>query len=104
MEKENASLVDRPDSIAAGKIMSGDKRILLIGQGERFRKLRKCVHLLLTLLVVLFPSFHRALQSQLHIKVVEAYEPIQTKSAKTVILDILSEPELHQQHVKRYAA
>ena len=41
MEKENAALVDRPDSIAAGKVMSGDKRILLIGQGERFRKLRK---------------------------------------------------------------
>ena len=41
MEKENAALVDRPDSISAGKVMSGDKRILLIGQGERFRKLRK---------------------------------------------------------------
>ena len=41
MEKENAYLVDRPRNIAAGEIMSGDKRILLIRHGERFRKLRK---------------------------------------------------------------
>ena len=41
MEKENASLTDRPRSIAAGEVMSGDKRILMVGHGERYRKLRK---------------------------------------------------------------
>ena len=41
MEKENASLVDRPRAIAAGEILSGDMRILLLGRGERWRKLRK---------------------------------------------------------------
>ncbi|KAH8113419.1 cytochrome P450 [Phellopilus nigrolimitatus] len=86
LEKENASLVDRPRSISAGETMSGDKRILLIGQGERFRKLRK------------------ALQSQMHVKVVEAYEPIQARAAKNVILDIINKPDLHLNHSKRYAA
>ena len=47
MEKENASLVDRPRAIAAGEILSGDKRILLVGQGERWRKLRKYVFFVL---------------------------------------------------------
>lgn len=41
MEKENAFLVDRPPSIAVGEIGSGGMRLVLMGQGERFRKLRK---------------------------------------------------------------
>ena len=41
MEKQNSALVDRPRSIAAGEIVSGDKRTLLVGQGERLKKLRK---------------------------------------------------------------
>ena len=47
MEKENAFLADRPRSIAAGEILSGGKRILLTGSGDKFRRLRKCVALLL---------------------------------------------------------
>lgn len=86
MEKENAYLVDRPRVIAAGEVMSGDKRILLVRHGERFRKLRK------------------ALQSQMHLKVVEAYEPIQARNARNVILDILEKPDRHIEHTKRYAA
>lgn len=43
MEKENALLVDRPRTIATGEIMSGGMRTVLVGQGERFRKFRKCV-------------------------------------------------------------
>ena len=46
MEKENASLVDRPRVISAGETMSADKRILLVRSGERFRKLRKYVYAL----------------------------------------------------------
>ncbi|PAV20692.1 cytochrome P450 [Pyrrhoderma noxium] len=86
MEKENAYLVDRPRNIAAGEILSGDKRILLIRHGERFRKLRK------------------ALQSQLHSKIVEVYEPIQAHNAKNLILDVLDNPDAHLDHAKRYAA
>lgn len=86
LEKENASLNDRPRSIAAGKVLSGDKRILLVGQGMRFQKLRK------------------ALQSQLNIKIIESYEPVQERAAKNVVLDILENPEQHQSAAKRYAA
>ena len=41
MQKHGGELVDRPMSLAAGEIMSGGKRVLLIGAGERLRKLRK---------------------------------------------------------------
>lgn len=41
MQKNGAELADRPLSIAAGEIMSGGKRTLLVGAGERLRKLRK---------------------------------------------------------------
>ncbi|KAL5527311.1 hypothetical protein ACEPAG_6102 [Sanghuangporus baumii] len=86
MEKQGAFLVDRPRSIAAGEILSGDKRILIVRHGDRFRKLRK------------------ALQSQLHIKIAEGYEPVQARNARNVILDILDRPERHIEHSKRYAA
>lgn len=66
--------------------MSGDKRILLIGQGKRFQKLRK------------------ALQSQLNVKIVETYEPVQEKAARNLLLDILNNPEQHQNAALRYAA
>lgn len=43
MEKEGSSLVDRPRSISAGDTLSGGMRILLVGAGSQFRKLRRCV-------------------------------------------------------------
>lgn len=41
MEKEGVSSADRPQNIAASDILSGGKRLLLLGVGERFRMLRK---------------------------------------------------------------
>lgn len=41
MQKHGTELADRPLSIAAGEIMSGGKRTLLVGAGERLRKLRR---------------------------------------------------------------
>lgn len=41
MEKEGASLVDRPLSISAGETLSGGMRVLLTPAGERFRKCRR---------------------------------------------------------------
>jgi hypothetical protein len=41
MQKHGADLVDRPPNIAAGEIMSGGMRTLLVGAGERIKKLRK---------------------------------------------------------------
>ncbi len=41
MEKEGASLVDRPRSIAAGDTLSGGMRVLLTPAGQRLKRLRK---------------------------------------------------------------
>ena len=41
MEKENAYTSDRPRNITAGEILSGNMRLLLVGHGDRFRRLRK---------------------------------------------------------------
>ncbi|TFK53064.1 cytochrome P450 [Heliocybe sulcata] len=86
LEKEGANTADRPRSIAAGETLSGGMRILLTGVGERLKKLR------------------RALHSQLQLKVVDTYEPIQMANAKNMLLDILQDPSHHQAHAKRYAA
>jgi hypothetical protein len=44
MEKEGSALADRPPMIAADELLSGGKRITLMGSGERFRRLRKAIH------------------------------------------------------------
>lgn len=41
MEKQGASVADRPRSIAAGETLSGGMRILLEGTGDRLRRLRR---------------------------------------------------------------
>ncbi|KAJ8588373.1 cytochrome P450 [Rhizopogon salebrosus TDB-379] len=86
MEKEGASLIARPRSIAAGDILSGGLRLVTESSGERVRRLRRVLH--------------TGLQS----KVAGTYEPFYTKHAKNLILDILNDPNSHQMHVKRYAA
>jgi hypothetical protein len=43
MEKEGGSLVDRPVYISAGETLSGGMRTLLVGAGNRLRRLRRCV-------------------------------------------------------------
>lgn len=83
MEKQGAVLVDRPRSIAAGEIISHDMRLIFAGSGERFRRLRKTIH------------------THLRPKAAEAYQDIQTESARNVILDLLNEPKHHIQHVQR---
>ena len=45
MEKEGASLGDRPPWVAASEMVSGGMRILLINAGKRFRKLRRYLHI-----------------------------------------------------------
>ncbi|KAF5370353.1 hypothetical protein D9758_006931 [Tetrapyrgos nigripes] len=86
MEKEGASLTDRPLSIAAGETLSGGMRTLIVGAGARLKKLR------------------RALHSRLQEKVAVDYEPMQLTNAKNVVLDILKDPQNHQAHGRRYAA
>lgn len=86
MEKEGGSLVDRPRSIAAGEMLSKGMRILMARSGDRFRRLRKAVHI------------------HLQPKVAEAYQDMQRENAMIFILDMLNDPKNHQQHAQRYAA
>ena len=41
MQKHGSDLADRPRTVAAGEICSGDMRTLLVGAGERLKKLRR---------------------------------------------------------------
>ncbi|KIP04789.1 hypothetical protein PHLGIDRAFT_31183 [Phlebiopsis gigantea 11061_1 CR5-6] len=86
MQKHGAALADRPLSIAAGEIMSGGKRTLLVGAGERLKKLRKALH------------------SRLQPTVAVQYRPTQYKHAVNYLLDVISDPEHHVEHARRYAA
>ena len=43
MEKQGASLVDRPRFVAAGEMLTGGLSLPLAPSGERFRRLRKFV-------------------------------------------------------------
>ncbi|KAI9461381.1 cytochrome P450 [Boletus coccyginus] len=86
MEKQGASLADRPRSIAAAETLSGGMRVVVEGTGDRLRRLRRALHALL--------------QS----KVAVTYEPVQVQHAKNVLLDILEDPGNHRMHAKRYAA
>ncbi|KAF8148666.1 cytochrome P450 [Crassisporium funariophilum] len=86
MEKEGASLVDRPRNISAGETLSGGMRMLLTPAGERFKKMR------------------RALHAHLQPKLVSDYAPTLMRSARQHILDIIEMPDRHQDHAKRYSA
>ncbi|KAI0055285.1 cytochrome P450 [Artomyces pyxidatus] len=86
MEKEGVATADRPRAIAGSDIMSGGMRILLIGVGERFRKLRKALHV------------------HLQPKAAATYEPMQLSNARQLVRDILEDPDNHYQHAKRYSA
>ncbi|PBK80872.1 cytochrome P450 [Armillaria gallica] len=86
MEKENAILQDRPRSIALQETMCKNMRLLMMKAGERFKK------------------FRRAIQSQLHARVIQTYQPLQVKNAVNLVMDLLDDPSQHIDHAKRYAA
>lgn len=86
MEKEGANLADRPRSIAVQETLSDGLRMILVGSGERLRRMRRVLH------------------AGLQPRVAETYEPIQIKNAKNLVLDILNDPKNHQNHALRYAA
>ncbi|KAF9230711.1 cytochrome P450, partial [Melanogaster broomeanus] len=83
MEKEGGALVDRPRSVAMGEMMSNNMRIVRVGSGERFRRLRKAVH------------------THLQPKAAEAYQGLQHEHARDLILDILRDPKHHIEHASR---
>ncbi|EIW74033.1 cytochrome P450 [Coniophora puteana RWD-64-598 SS2] len=86
MEKQGGSSVDRPRTVAAGEILSGDHRLVFTGAGDRFKRMRKAVH------------------SHLQPKAAESYETIQLAHVRRVILNILDRPGDFQLHAKAYAA
>ncbi|OJA15984.1 hypothetical protein AZE42_10719 [Rhizopogon vesiculosus] len=86
MEKQGASLADRPRSVAGSEILGRGMRFGQIGSGERFRKFRKASH------------------THLQLKSAQNYEPAQLAYARDTILDLLDSPTLHQLHIKRFAA
>ncbi|KAG2048615.1 cytochrome P450 [Suillus hirtellus] len=75
MEKEGANVADCLYSIAVHEMLSGRFRVILEGSTER------------------------VLHANLQPKVVETYEPMQTRHAKNVVLDILNNSKNHQRHV-----
>ncbi|KAG2066752.1 cytochrome P450 [Suillus decipiens] len=86
MEKQGAFLADRPRSIAGGEMLGRGMRFFQLRHGEMLRKFRKASH------------------AYLQPKTAQTYEPIQVAHARDIILDILHEPKLHQQYIKRYMA
>ncbi|KAH7912664.1 cytochrome P450 [Hygrophoropsis aurantiaca] len=86
MEKEGASLIDRPRYISASEVLSGGMRVVVERAGDRLKRLRRVLH------------------AQLQPKVAVTYEDIQTTNARNVLLDIFDDPNNHQMHVRRYAA
>ncbi|KAG1870960.1 cytochrome P450 [Suillus tomentosus] len=86
MEKQGANVADRPRSISVQETLSGGLRMHLEDSNERWRRMRRVLH------------------ANLQPKVAETYEPMQTRHAKNLVLDILNDPKNHQRHAMRYSA
>ncbi|KDQ13006.1 hypothetical protein BOTBODRAFT_111951 [Botryobasidium botryosum FD-172 SS1] len=86
MEKQAAYLDSRPRSIAAGAILSGGMRTLLMPSGNRLRRLRKALH------------------GQLQPKAAATYEPMQTHAAHRLMHDILEDPSQFREHIMNFSA
>ncbi|KAF9235333.1 cytochrome P450 [Melanogaster broomeanus] len=86
MEKEGGALVDRPRSVAVGEMLSNNMRIVTVGRGEQFRRLRKAVHM------------------HLQPRAAEAYQGLQREHAREFILDILRDPKHYIEHIQRFSA
>ncbi|KAH9832506.1 cytochrome P450 [Rhodofomes roseus] len=84
--KHSAETMDRPRAVAAHEIMSGGLRVVLTGEGDRIKRLR------------------RALHAFLQPKVAETYKEMQAKNARTYVLDCYHTPGEHMEHAKKYAA
>ncbi|KAG0701299.1 cytochrome P450 [Suillus ampliporus] len=86
MEKQGASLADRPRRIAAGEMLDGGLSILFTPAGSRLRRMR------------------RALHAHLQPKSAEEYQPLQMFHAKDTVLDILEDPYNFPNHATSYGA
>ena len=103
LQKQGVATLDRPRLIAASEILSGGMRTVLTRAGPRIRKLRRYVSTYdISSRSVLNDPF-RALLSQLGLAAVVQYQPLQMRNAREYILDLLSDPEGHMDHARRYS-
>lgn len=86
LNKESGSTSDRPRQIMAGDLMSGGKRMLILGYNDRWRMYRKI--------------FHEALNNV----AAAEYESIQETEAILTASHIGQQPDRFQDHFGRYAA
>ncbi|KAG1726484.1 cytochrome P450 [Suillus lakei] len=86
MEKQGASVADRPHSVSASELFSNGQVLAFVHNGETFRRMR------------------RALHTHLQPKAAEAYEPLQMSYAKNAVLSILEDPVNFQKHASAYAS
>ncbi|KAG1785432.1 cytochrome P450 [Suillus plorans] len=83
MEKQGASLADRPRLVAAGEIHNGGLSVILTHSGNMWR---------------------RVLHTHLQPKSAEEYQPLHMSHAKNMVIDILEDPANFQNHAATYAA
>ncbi|KAK0442534.1 cytochrome P450 [Desarmillaria tabescens] len=86
MEKGGTQTSDRPRAIAASETFSRGLRSILLNDTPRWRTLNR--------------AFHAHLKSNK----AAAYEPIQFRHAKKLILNVLDAPKRFTEHTKIYAA
>lgn len=86
LEQEGRFTAGRPRWVAAQEILSTNLRLLLEGDTDRFRRLR------------------RITQTNLQPKFVQACRTILLQDAKKLIVHILNDPHNHQEHALGYAA
>lgn len=104
MEKEGASLVDRPQNISAGDTLSGGMRVLLTPAGDRIRKMRRWVLPFFLSFESSIKTTNRALHAHLQPKMIASYAPTLMRYARQHILDLIDVPDKHQDHAKRFVA
>ncbi|KAG1908862.1 cytochrome P450 [Suillus fuscotomentosus] len=85
MEKEGANVAGRPRFIGVQETLSGGFRVSHEDRDEILRRMRRVLH------------------PNLQPKVAETYEPMQTRHAKNLVLDILNDPQNHQRHAMRFS-
>ncbi|KAG0692006.1 cytochrome P450 [Suillus ampliporus] len=85
MEKQGASVADRPRLVAAGEMLGGGVTTLSTRAGSRLRRMR------------------RALHTHLQPKAAEEYQPLQMSHAKDTVFNILEDPFNFHNHAATYA-
>ncbi|KAG0699188.1 cytochrome P450 [Suillus ampliporus] len=85
MEKQGASVADRPRLVAAGEMLGGGVTALFTRAGSRLRRMR------------------RALHAHLQPRAAAQYQPLQMSHAKDTVLNILEDPFNFHDHVGTYA-